>query len=83
MVRLVGMLMLGLECWMLYDAYRRRAECHWLWIIVGIPGGSLLYFFMVRLQDRDAKILGTWLENGTVGSGAFSPKLSFVIKLHF
>jgi hypothetical protein len=42
---------------MLIDALRRRAETYWLWIIVGVPGGSLLYFFVVRLRARDARML--------------------------
>ena len=57
MVRLIAALMIGLKAWMLYDAYKRRAENYWLWIIVGVPGGSLLYLVLVRLKDRDAKIL--------------------------
>lgn len=55
MIRLVGVVMLGLKAWMLYDAYRRRAERHWFWIILGVPGGSVLYFIAVRAQDHDAR----------------------------
>ena len=57
MARLAFVLMLGLKAWMLYDAYQRRAESYWLWIIVGVPGGSLIYLFMVRLRARDAQHL--------------------------
>jgi hypothetical protein len=43
---------------MMIDAYRRRAESYWLWIILGVPGGSIVYFFMVKLRDRKMKVLG-------------------------
>lgn len=38
--------------WMLVDAYRRRADYYWYWIILFLPGiGSLVYFFAVKLAD--------------------------------
>ncbi len=55
MIRLVVFLMMGVKAWMLVDAYRRKADTYWLWIIIGVPGGSLLYLFMVRLRDPDAQ----------------------------
>jgi hypothetical protein len=36
---------------MLVDAYRRKAETYWLWIIPTVPGGALLYLFLVRLRQ--------------------------------
>jgi hypothetical protein len=42
---------------MLVDAYRRRAETYWLWIIFGVPGGSLAYFFLVKIRDREMQAL--------------------------
>jgi hypothetical protein len=56
--RLLAFAVMGFNLWMLIDAYRRRAETYWLWIILGVPGGSLVYLVMVRLRDRDAQAVG-------------------------
>jgi hypothetical protein len=38
--------------WMLIDAYRRRAEAFWFWIILLVPAlGAWVYFFAVKLHD--------------------------------
>lgn len=57
MLRLFVFLAIGMKTWMLVDAYRRRAETYWLWIIISVPGGSLLYFFMVKMKDPGMKHL--------------------------
>jgi hypothetical protein len=57
-VRFLALAALAFNAWMMIDAYRRRAESYWLWIILGVPGGSLAYFFMVKLKDREMKQLG-------------------------
>jgi hypothetical protein len=56
-IRLLGLLVVGFNLWMLVDAYRRRAETFWLYIIAVVPGASLAYFFMVKLRDRDMQVL--------------------------
>ncbi len=38
--------------WMIVDAIRRRAEFWWYLIILFVPFGPLIYFFVVKLQDR-------------------------------
>ncbi len=38
--------------WMLIDAVQRRAEWYWYLIIILAPFGPLIYFFVVKLQDR-------------------------------
>lgn len=38
--------------WMLVDAFRRRAEFYWYLIIVFVPFGPLIYFFIVKLPDH-------------------------------
>lgn len=58
MLRLVAILAIAFKAWMLVDAVRRRAETHWLWIIVMVPGGAWAYLFMVKLRDRGMKQLG-------------------------
>ena len=58
MIRLLAIAVIGFKLWMLVDAYRRRAETYWLWIIMGVPGGALLYLVMVRLRDHDAQLVG-------------------------
>jgi hypothetical protein len=38
--------------WMLTDAYRRRAEQFWYWVIIFVPGlGAWAYFFAVKSGD--------------------------------
>jgi hypothetical protein len=45
--------------WMLIDAYRRRAEGYWFWVILFLPGlGSWVYFFAVKLRDFRGPNLG-------------------------
>ncbi len=56
-IRLLGFAVVGFNLWMLVDAYRRRAETYWLWIIFGVPGGSLAYFFLVKIRDREMQSL--------------------------
>jgi len=56
--RLLAFAVVGFKLWMLVDAYQRRAETYWLWIILGVPGGAVLYLVMVRLRDRDARVVG-------------------------
>ncbi len=57
MARLLLLLVLPFKIWMLYDAWQRRADTYWLWIIIGVPGGAVAYFFMVRMRDYDAQKL--------------------------
>jgi hypothetical protein len=56
-IRLLGLLVVGFNLWMMVDAYRRRAETYWLYIIPLVPGGSLAYFVMVKLRDRELRAL--------------------------
>jgi hypothetical protein len=45
--------------WMLIDAYRRRAEGFWFWVILFVPGlGAWVYFFAVKLRDFRGPNLG-------------------------
>ena len=44
------LLKIGFSMWMIYDAYERRALQYWYFIIL-MPGGALIYFFLVKLRD--------------------------------
>lgn len=44
-------LAIAFHVWMIVDAVRRRAQFYWFLIIVFLPFGSLVYFFMVKLRD--------------------------------
>ncbi len=57
LIRLFGVLVLAFNVWMLVDAHRRRAETYWLFIIMGVPGGSLAYFVWVKLRDPQTRAL--------------------------
>ena len=41
--------------WMLVDAFRRRSELYWFAIILLLPFGSVVYFFIVKLRDYRGK----------------------------
>lgn len=57
-----GLLVLAFNIWMLVDAIRRGADYYWLMIIAFIPGGSLIYFFLVRMRDPDARQVSSRLK---------------------
>ena len=42
------------QIWMLIDAVRRRAEFYWYLVIVFLPFGMFIYFWMVKLQGAKA-----------------------------
>ena len=48
--------------WMLVDAYTRRVDPIWLWIIIIVPGiGAWAYFFAVKARDfRHASLPSLW-----------------------
>lgn len=57
-----GLLVLAFNIWMLVDAIRRGADYYWLMIIAFIPGGSLIYFFLVRMRDPDVRQVSSRLK---------------------
>src|SRR5207302_7634873 len=45
-------LQVAFTVWMLVDAYQRRAEIIWFWVILcAVPVGPWIYFFAVKLGD--------------------------------
>jgi hypothetical protein len=44
-------LAIAFHVWMIIDAVRRRAKFYWFLIIVFLPFGSVVYFFVVKLRD--------------------------------
>jgi hypothetical protein len=62
--RLIALVVIAFNVWMFVDAFRRRAETYWLWVIMMVPWGSLLYFVLVRARDREAQLLGRRLLAG-------------------
>ncbi|HYJ09333.1 MAG TPA: tetratricopeptide repeat protein [Polyangiaceae bacterium] len=57
-----GLIILAFNIWMLVDAIRRGADYYWLMIIAFIPGGSLIYFFLVRMRDPDVRRVSSRLK---------------------
>lgn len=53
MLRLLPFIAIPFKIWMFVDAVRRRADAYWLWCIVLMPFGELLYFVAVKLRDPD------------------------------
>jgi hypothetical protein len=50
-IRLLPLVLLALKAWMVVDAVRRRAPSYWIWIIIFLPGGGIVYFFLVKMED--------------------------------
>src|SRR5256885_3086533 len=49
---LVSLAQTAFMVWMLVDAYRRRAEAFWYYVILFLPAvGAWVYFFAVKLGD--------------------------------
>lgn len=52
-------LQLAFTVWMLVDAYQRRAEIIWFWVILcAVPVGPWIYFFVVKLGDMSVPRVG-------------------------
>src|SRR5207302_5127868 len=50
--------------WMLVDAYSRRAEGFWLWVIVLVPVvGAWAYFVAIKLPDFQRGGMGSWFQH--------------------
>ena len=60
-------LLLGLQSlftvWMVVDAIQRRAERYWYAVIVFVPFGSIVYFFMVKVHDPQFRGLREFFAN--------------------
>jgi hypothetical protein len=61
MTRLLPVLVLAFKIWMAIDAVKRRAAGYWIWIILLLPFGDVVYFFAVKLDDFDLGRMGTKL----------------------
>ncbi len=54
----IYLLAIAFKLWMVVDAARRRADYYWFFIIVLVPFGAWIYFFMVKIHDWNwAKVL--------------------------
>ena len=52
MIRALFIIQSAFSAWMFYDAIRRRAETYWYFIIM-MPFGEIVYFFLVKIHDRE------------------------------
>ena len=51
LAQVLGLLQLGFTIWMLVDAYHRRVEMFWYWVILWFqPLGSWAYFFAIKVR---------------------------------
>lgn len=51
MARLLPILALLFNVWMLVDVHKRRAPSYWYYIIFLVPFGGVVYFFMYKAKD--------------------------------
>lgn len=57
LLRILYFASIALVIWMTVDAVRRRAEFYWYLIILFVPFGGVIYFFMVKIHDYDLRRL--------------------------
>ena len=51
LVQVLSLLQLAFTIWMMVDAYKRRVESFWYWIIfIMQPVGAWVYFFAVKFR---------------------------------
>ena len=51
MTDIATILFLAFNIWMLVDVIKRKAPFYWLFIILFVPFGGVIYFFVVKLRD--------------------------------
>jgi hypothetical protein len=70
-VQALGLLQVAFTVWMMVDAYRRRAEPFWYWVILLFqPVGAWVYFFAVKFRTLRLSRIGpalSWERNLSLG----------------
>ncbi|MGH7450978.1 MAG: hypothetical protein ACRENG_06520 [bacterium] len=51
MIRLIPFAFILFKIWMVVEAVKKNAPLHWYLIIILLPFGELVYFFMEKLPD--------------------------------
>ena len=51
MTDIATILFLAFNIWMLVDVIKRKAPFYWLFIILFVPFGGVIYFFVIKLRD--------------------------------
>jgi hypothetical protein len=51
MIRYLPLLLVAFKIWMIVDAVRKHQPIHWFLIIIFVPFGELVYFFMEKSRD--------------------------------
>lgn len=47
---------IAFKIWMLVDAFKKKAQYYWFLIIIFVPFGSIVYFFVIKIHDfKDIK----------------------------
>ena len=60
MLHLLAALVLVFKVWLATDALRRREACYWPWIILLVPLGAIVYFFVIKLDDYSVAWIADW-----------------------
>jgi hypothetical protein len=62
LAQILGFIQLSFTVWMMVDAYHRRVETFWYWVIFCFqPVGSWVYFFAVKLRTLRVPGIGSAL----------------------
>lgn len=60
LAQLLFMLQTAFSIWMLVDAIKRRSQFYW-YVVIAVPFGEWVYFFMVKIHDFKGSKLGRLL----------------------
>ncbi len=58
MTRILALLWMAFNAWMLIDALWRRAPSHWYWIIPFVPFGGVAYLILFRFRQPGMRQVG-------------------------
>jgi len=58
MIRILPLLALAFKLWMAIDAGRKRQSYYWFLIILALPFGDFVYFFVVKIHDYKWRKVG-------------------------
>lgn len=72
MAQLFFFLQTAFSIWMLLDAIKRRSEFYW-YVIIAVPFGELVYFFMIKIHDF----------KGSKLTALLGPRAPSLERLHF
>ncbi len=60
MIRLLPFILIIFKIWMVVEAVKKSAPLHWFLIIIFVPFGEFVYFFMEKLPELTSNQSRRW-----------------------